>query len=52
MIPGSIILQHCAGGAKEDLSGTVKALPKLIDRFRADGYSLVTVPELLQLKDK
>lgn len=45
--PGSIILMHAGGGAGQNLYGTVKALPLLIDRLRAQGYELVTVPELL-----
>jgi len=47
--PGSIILQHAAGGTGEDLSGTVLALPKIIDELRNDGVRLVTVAELLDL---
>ncbi|GIQ65259.1 hypothetical protein PACILC2_38270 [Paenibacillus cisolokensis] len=45
--PGSIVLQHAAGGVGEDLSGTVDALPKIIKKLREDGVKLVTVPELL-----
>jgi len=47
--PGSIILQHSAGGEGEDLSGTVQALPAIIEKLRAEGIQLVTVPELLGL---
>jgi len=47
---GAIILQHSAGGAREDLSGTVKALPSIITDLRAEGYQFVTVPELLHVK--
>ncbi|MFD0715257.1 polysaccharide deacetylase family protein [Paenibacillus sp. GCM10027626] len=43
--PGSIILQH-AGGS-EDLSGTIKALPKLIEMLQDNGYEIVPLPELL-----
>lgn len=46
---GSIILQHCAGGKNEDLSGTVKALPRIIEYYRREGFSFVTIPELLNL---
>ncbi|PYI51392.1 polysaccharide deacetylase family protein [Paenibacillus flagellatus] len=46
---GSIVLQHSAGGDKQDLSGTVKALPGIIAKLREQGYGLVTVPELLHL---
>ncbi|TBL67904.1 polysaccharide deacetylase family protein [Paenibacillus thalictri] len=45
--PGCIILQHSAGGPGQDLSGTVKALPSIIEQIRAKGISLVTLPELL-----
>jgi peptidoglycan-N-acetylglucosamine deacetylase len=41
---GNIILLHDAGG---DRSQTVKALPKIIEYFRARGYSFVTVSSLL-----
>ncbi|MCW2997060.1 MAG: polysaccharide deacetylase [Solirubrobacterales bacterium] len=43
--PGAIVLMHDGGG---DRSQTVKALPKIIQRLRARGYGLVTVPELLR----
>jgi peptidoglycan/xylan/chitin deacetylase (PgdA/CDA1 family) len=46
---GAIILQHSAGGDHQDLSGTVKALPILIDQLKKQGFQLVTVPELLHL---
>jgi peptidoglycan/xylan/chitin deacetylase (PgdA/CDA1 family) len=42
--PGAIILLHDAGG---DRSETVAALPKIISKLRARGYTLVTVPKLL-----
>ncbi|MFB9327580.1 polysaccharide deacetylase family protein [Paenibacillus aurantiacus] len=45
--PGSIILQHAGGGATQDLSGTVKALPQLIQYLRKKGYEIVPLPELL-----
>ncbi|KIL35460.1 chitooligosaccharide deacetylase [Cohnella kolymensis] len=45
--PGSIILQHAAGGKGEDLSGTVNALSSIINQLRNDGVKLVTVSELL-----
>jgi peptidoglycan/xylan/chitin deacetylase (PgdA/CDA1 family) len=47
--PGSIILQHAAGGTNEDLSGTVTALPKIINQLQADGVKLVTIPELFNI---
>ncbi|WP_106767561.1 polysaccharide deacetylase family protein [Paenibacillus faecalis] len=47
--PGSIILQHSGGGEGEDLTGTVEALPKIINAFRKEGLKPVTVLELLDL---
>lgn len=47
LTPGSIVLQHGGGGPGEDLSGTVQALPELIQYLRRKGYEIVTVPELL-----
>jgi polysaccharide deacetylase family sporulation protein PdaB len=46
---GSIILQHSAGGVNQDLSGTVQALPIIIEKLKKQGFDLVTVPELLHL---
>jgi peptidoglycan/xylan/chitin deacetylase (PgdA/CDA1 family) len=42
--PGSIILMHDGGG---DRSGTLAALPSIIDTLRARGYRFATVTELL-----
>lgn len=42
--PGSIILMHDGGG---DRSGTLAALPRVIDTLRARGYRFATVSELL-----
>jgi peptidoglycan/xylan/chitin deacetylase (PgdA/CDA1 family) len=42
--PGSIILMHDGGG---DRSGTLAALPRIIDTLRARGYRFATVSELL-----
>jgi peptidoglycan-N-acetylglucosamine deacetylase len=42
--PGSIILMHDGGG---DRSGTLAALPDIIDTLRARGYRFETVSELL-----
>jgi len=52
---GSIILQHSAGGEGEDLSGSVGALPEIIDVLKAEGFEFVTIDEILkgkQEKDK
>ncbi|WP_019123232.1 polysaccharide deacetylase family protein [Brevibacillus massiliensis] len=47
--PGAIILQHCAGGRQNDLSNTLAALPLIIAMLKAQGYTFVTVPELLNI---
>jgi len=48
--PGSIILQHFAGGKKGNLNNTVEALPQIIAYLKQKGYTLVTVPELIAAK--
>ncbi|MBW7474379.1 polysaccharide deacetylase family protein [Paenibacillus oenotherae] len=45
--PGSIILQHAGGGAGQDLTGTIKALPRLIKLLQDKGYEIVPLPELI-----
>lgn len=47
--PGGIVLLHDGGGNR---SQTVQALPEIIHRFRQQGYSFVTIPELLQMEHK
>jgi peptidoglycan/xylan/chitin deacetylase (PgdA/CDA1 family) len=49
--PGVIILLHDGNGTKHDSdrSQTVAALPKIIESLEAEGYTLVTIPELLQV---
>lgn len=42
--PGSIVLMHDGGG---DRSGTLAALPTVIDALRARGYRFATVSQLL-----
>ena len=44
---GSIILLHSGEGP--NLTGTVSALPQIIERLRAKGLQFVTIPELLNL---
>ncbi len=44
---GAIVLFHSGGGPGQDLSGTIEALPEIIDELRRRGYELVTVPQLL-----
>ncbi|MFC0334174.1 polysaccharide deacetylase family protein [Paenibacillus sepulcri] len=51
LYPGGIILQHCSGG-KDHLSNTIEALKQLIPDLTNQGYTFVTVPELLNLPDK
>ncbi|MCG7409330.1 polysaccharide deacetylase family protein [Paenibacillus sp. ACRRX] len=44
---GSIVLQHAGGsGMNGYLQNTVKALPSIIKKLRAQNYNFVTVPEL------
>ncbi|WP_282936903.1 polysaccharide deacetylase family protein [Paenibacillus sp. RC67] len=45
--PGAIILQHSFGGRGGNLNNTVEALPLIIAYLKENGYSFVTVPELL-----
>lgn len=45
--PGSIVLLHDGGG---DRSGTVAALPRIIDELRARRYAFATVPDLLGMR--
>lgn len=50
--PGAIVLHH-DGDVRDDLNsgspqaGTVRALPRILERLAADGYRFVTVSELL-----
>ncbi|MCR8630071.1 polysaccharide deacetylase family protein [Paenibacillus radicis (ex Xue et al. 2023)] len=44
--PGHIILLHSFGGKNGNLDNTVEALPNIIAFLKAEGYQLVTVPEL------
>jgi peptidoglycan-N-acetylglucosamine deacetylase len=45
--PGAIALFHSAGGKKQH---TVQALPKIIANLQKQGYTFVTVPQLLGVK--
>ncbi|MHC5599645.1 MAG: polysaccharide deacetylase family protein [Nostoc sp.] len=47
--PGGIVLMHDGGGNR---SKTVQALPEIIANFRKQGYTFVTIPELLEMQDK
>jgi peptidoglycan/xylan/chitin deacetylase (PgdA/CDA1 family) len=49
IVPGGVILQHSAGGPGEDLSGSVAALPQIIDDLRSRGYRFVTMTEMFKL---
>lgn len=46
IVPGSIVLMHTGAGA----SGTPGALPGMISKLKAKGYSFVTVQQLLNLQ--
>ena len=47
--PGGIVLLHDGGG---DRTNTVKALPGMIAKLKQQGYSFVTIPELLEMAEK
>lgn len=49
---GSIILQHSSGSEEEDLTGTVGALPRIIEVLEKEDYKFVTIPELLDIPYK
>jgi peptidoglycan/xylan/chitin deacetylase (PgdA/CDA1 family) len=51
VVPGAVILQHGAGGEGEDLTGTVQALPGIIEKLQASNIQLVTVPELFKINN-
>lgn len=44
--PGGIVLLHDGGG---DRTNTVRALPQIITKLKQQGYSFVTIPELLEM---
>ncbi|KIL40020.1 xylanase [Gordoniibacillus kamchatkensis] len=47
--PGSIILQHSAGGVGENLQGTVDAIPVVVNELHKRGYAFRTVPQLVNI---
>ncbi|UVI30925.1 polysaccharide deacetylase family protein [Paenibacillus spongiae] len=47
--PGGIVLMHSFGGSR--LKNTVELLPLIIDDLQKNGYTLVTVDELLAAKE-
>lgn len=47
--PGAIVLMHDAGG---DRGQGLAALPRIITGLKARGYELVTVPQLLGLRER
>lgn len=47
---GSIILQHSAGGQGEDLTGTVEAISRIVEKLKQDGINFVTIPDMIDLK--
>ncbi|WP_372633344.1 polysaccharide deacetylase family protein [Cohnella sp.] len=50
--PGSVVLMHAGGGEGQSLSGTVEALPRIIDWLREHDYEPVALTELLGLPEK
>ncbi len=51
IVPGAVVLQHSSGGPGEDLSGSVTAIPQIIDDLRAKGYRFVTMDEMFKLNE-
>ena len=47
--PGGIVLLHDGGG---DRTRTIQALPQIIAKLKQQGYSFVTIPELLEMEKK
>ena len=47
--PGSVILMHAGGGEGQNLEGTVKALPRIIDWLREHRFEPVPLTELLSV---
>ncbi|MBE9215581.1 polysaccharide deacetylase family protein [Plectonema cf. radiosum LEGE 06105] len=47
--PGGIVLLHDGGG---DRTRTIQALPQIIAKLKQQGYSFVTIPELLEMEAK
>ncbi|MGB3654515.1 MAG: polysaccharide deacetylase family protein [Rivularia sp. (in: cyanobacteria)] len=47
--PGGIVLLHDGGG---DRTRTIQALPTIIAKLKQQGYSFVTIPELLEMEKK
>ncbi len=45
---GVIVLQHSSGGPDEDLTGSVDALPDIIETLQSQGYSFHTASEILE----
>ena len=45
--PGAIVLQHAGGGEGEDLTGTIQALPQIIAALKREGYTFLTVSEMV-----
>lgn len=48
--PGSVILMHSAGDVKQNLIGSVEAVPIIIKELKKKGYTFVTIPELFELQ--
>ncbi len=45
--PGSVLLMHSFGGKKNALDNTLKLLPQIIDDLSSEGFTFVTVDELI-----
>lgn len=49
---GAIILMHDGGHWTMDLLGTVQSLHKIIPALQRDGVEFVTIPELINIRDR
>lgn len=45
--PGAVVLLHSFGGRKHAIENTIELLPQLIGQLEDEGYTLVTVDELI-----
>ncbi|BCJ87984.1 hypothetical protein skT53_29690 [Effusibacillus dendaii] len=48
--PGGIILQHSAGGKNDNRQNTIDALPQIIATLKRQGYTFLTVPQMLNIR--
>lgn len=49
---GGIILQHSSSNEGIDVSNTIHALPRILELLKNKGYTVVTIPKLLNFPEK